>query len=174
LFLPRAHPGRVVSLCGSHAFMSKQDGDPLNWNTCQQEFYGESIAEALWVAATDPREFKAGLELFRENQVSVQLRWSMSRIVCVPMSIQGCPQSWTCDKSRKEFPISAASCHVLSTRPPMVTGIRTLQRLYSLAPDWHGNCSSILKCFVIGVWLFLSIRLIGEGKSVPSSFLSLL
>jgi len=32
LFLPRTYPGRVVSLCGPHAFMSKQDGDPLNWN----------------------------------------------------------------------------------------------------------------------------------------------
>jgi hypothetical protein len=58
LFLPRAYPGRVVSLCGPHAFMSKQDGKPLNWNPCQKKFYGESIAEAVCVAAPNLREFK--------------------------------------------------------------------------------------------------------------------
>jgi hypothetical protein len=38
--------------------MSKQDGNPHNWDACQKKFYGKSIAEAVWVAASDLRGFK--------------------------------------------------------------------------------------------------------------------
>src|SRR5713101_4462168 len=33
LFLPRAHPGRVMLLCNPHTLMAEKNGNPLDWNS---------------------------------------------------------------------------------------------------------------------------------------------
>lgn len=50
LFLARASPGSVVTLCNSYTAVSKQYGDPIEGNTGEQKLHGEGIAESVSVS----------------------------------------------------------------------------------------------------------------------------
>ena len=58
LFLARASPGCVVTLCDSYAAVPKEYGDPIERHAGEQKHHSEGIAESMRVAVWHLRELE--------------------------------------------------------------------------------------------------------------------
>ena len=62
LLLARSRPRRVVALRNPNAAVSEKDRNSIERDTCEKQFDGERIAEAVRVAGWNLREFEEALQ----------------------------------------------------------------------------------------------------------------